>query len=271
MDSEQPASERSLYYLKLGGSLITDKQRPTTARPDVIARLAREIATALAARPALQLILGHGSGSFGHSAGSRHGTRQGVRSPEEWRGFAEVWYQANLLDRLVVDALVKEGLPAVALSPCAMVTSQEGRVLRWDIAPLQAALEAGLLPVIQGDVVFDVAIGGTILSTEDLFAHLAGVLPPQRILLAGIEPGVWADYPACTVIQDEITDRNGWQVVLQGSAAPDVTGGMAAKVKQSLEIAFADPAIEIFIFSGEESGALERALNGEKIGTWLHA
>ncbi len=271
MENGQPVSNQSVYYLKLGGSLITDKQRPETPRLDVISRLAHEIASALSACPNLQLVLGHGSGSFGHSAGSRHGTRQGVRTAEDWRGFAEVWYAANRLNRLVVDALVEEGLPVVALSPCAMVTSKARRVLRWDTAPIQAALAAGLLPLIQGDVVFDTAIGGTILSTEDLFAHLAGGLPPQRILLAGIEAGVWADYPACTRLQDEITNREGWQGGLHGSAAPDVTGGMAAKVRQSLEMIAAQPHIQIFIFSGEAPGAVESALLGEKMGTWLHA
>jgi isopentenyl phosphate kinase len=38
-------------------------------------------------------------------------------------------------------------------------------------------------------------LGGTILSTEDLFTYLAGLLHPEQILLAGNEPGVWADFP----------------------------------------------------------------------------
>ncbi len=43
---------------------------------------------------------------------------------------------------------------------------------------------------------FDRAKGGTILSTEELFEYLARELRPQRILLAGLEEGVWADFPA---------------------------------------------------------------------------
>ena len=57
-----------LIFLKLGGSLLTDKTRPQALRPDVLGRLAGEIAAALAARPALWLLIGHGSGSFGHVA-----------------------------------------------------------------------------------------------------------------------------------------------------------------------------------------------------------
>ena len=37
----------NLVYVKLGGSVITDKQRPATARPEVIRRLAREMRDAV--------------------------------------------------------------------------------------------------------------------------------------------------------------------------------------------------------------------------------
>ena len=55
-----------LTFLKLGGSLITDKDSPHTARPEILRRLAEEIAAARQHNPAMQLIIGHGSGSFGH-------------------------------------------------------------------------------------------------------------------------------------------------------------------------------------------------------------
>ena len=63
-------------FLKLGGSLITDKRQPETPRMDVIERLAQEIAAARAANPSLQLVLGHGSGSFGHIYARQYGTRR---------------------------------------------------------------------------------------------------------------------------------------------------------------------------------------------------
>ena len=73
-----------LIYLKLGGSLITQKDKPETARLDVLERLTLEIARARKTRPELQLVLGHGSGSFGHVSAQRHGTRGGVNSEAGW-------------------------------------------------------------------------------------------------------------------------------------------------------------------------------------------
>ena len=80
----------NLIFLKLGGSLITDKSNAHTARPDVLRRLAAEILTALDAQPDLRLVIGHGSGSFGHIPAHRYHTRVGVRTASEWAGFIEV-------------------------------------------------------------------------------------------------------------------------------------------------------------------------------------
>ena len=72
-----------LIFLKLGGSLLTDKTSEETLRPDVLDRLASEICQALALDRCIPLLLGHGSGSFGHVAAAKHGTRKGVSSAAE--------------------------------------------------------------------------------------------------------------------------------------------------------------------------------------------
>ena len=267
------AVPQDLQFLKLGGSLITEKTRPHTPRLEVLRRLAGEIAAALGRNPGLRLVLGHGSGSFGHVPARAYGTRLGVHTPEEWGGFVEVWREAAALNHLVVEALGEAGLKAIAFPPSACVTALDGKVAGWDLTPLRAALEAGLLPVVYGDVVFDALRGGTILSTEDLFQHLALYLLPKRWLLAGLEPGVWTDYPQCTQLAGEITPESLESAApsLAGSIATDVTGGMRSKVKQSLSMVEQIPGLEICIFSGEIPGAVERVLAGETVGTRIHS
>lgn len=268
---DSAGQHQSLTFLKLGGSLITDKQRPRSPRPDVLEQICGEIARALQQHPEIRLVLGNGAGSFGHVTAKKYGTRQGVHTPQEWRGFAEIWREAAALNTMVTDALHTAGLPAIALHPSAAVIAQDGKVLSWDLAPLRAALQAGLLPVIHGDVIFDTRRGGTILSTEDLFDHLAIELRPERILLAGLEQGVWADFPSCTTLVSSITpdDIHTHLPALGGSNATDVTGGMASKVLQSLELVRSIPGLKILIFSGETPGAIERAMLGASIGTCI--
>lgn len=260
-----------LYFLKLGGSLITDKQRHRTVLPGVLGRLAREIATALRENPRLSLILGHGSGSFGHVPAKKHGTRLGVWTPEQWLGFVEVWREAAALNHLVMDAMHESGLPVVAFPPSASLVGEDGKLASWDLSPLKAALKAGLVPVVYGDVVFDTIRGGTIFSTEDLFNHLGRQLKPSRLLLAGIEAGVWADYPKCTRLIERITPQNLEEVLpaLRGSAATDVTGGMYSKVIEMLGLVQAVPGLEAFIFSGSWDGNVQKALMGERVGTHI--
>jgi isopentenyl phosphate kinase len=262
----------TLIFLKLGGSLITDKTRPYTPRPDKLDALAVELASALAQNPDLQIVLGHGSGSFGHAAASRYHTHIGVSGSEAWRGFAEVWYQASALNRLVVDALHRAGLPAVNFSPVSCVTAHDGKVFIWDHYPIQIALKNNLLPVVHGDVAFDEMRGGTILSTENLFAHLAHDLHPQRILLAGKEAGVWADFPSCKILLEEITPKTqaDQSASLGHAAGADVTGGMLTKVTDMLALVEELPDLEVLIFSGERPGNLRAALSGKNPGTHLH-
>ena len=266
-------TNKKLLFLKLGGSLITDKHTPSTARPDVIRRACEEIAQAISANPRMRLIVGHGSGSFGHMAAKQYHTRQGVHTPAEWRGFANVWKEARALNQIVVEALHAAGLPAMSFPASSGAAVCEGQVEHWDLSPLHKALEANLLPVVYGDVVFDNEWGGTILSTEDIFRHLAHQLAPSRILLAGIEQGVWADYPANTMLAGSITPANINRVLpaLQGSAAADVTGGMRSKVEEMLALASQAPGLEVYVFSGVEAGAISNALCGEVEGTQITA
>ena len=262
----------NLLFLKLGGSLITDKSHPHTVHFQVLARLANEIHTAMKHNPDLHLVLGHGSGSFGHVPAKKFGTRQGVRTETGWQGFVEVWREAADLNHHVTRALSESGLLAISMPPSGSVTACDGEISSWDLSPLTSALEVGLLPVIYGDVVFDKIRGGTILSTEDLFTYMANKLTPSRILLAGREPGVWSDYPESKILLSDISAHNVAQIspFLEGSSNTDVTGGMASKVQQSLELVKKTPALEISIFSGETPGAVQRALLGAHEGTTIH-
>jgi isopentenyl phosphate kinase len=260
-----------LAFLKLGGSVITDKTRPFTARYDKLDSLANAIASIMKELPDIHLVLGHGSGSYGHSVADRYNTLNGVSGSLAWRGFTEVWYQASSLNRLVMEALHRSGLPAVTFSPVASVMAHDGEISIWNTHPIHIALANGLLPVIHGDVAFDEIRGGTILSTEDLFVHLARELHPKRILLAGLEPGVWADFPDRKHLLKEFTTKHLSQQFEGIGAAEgmDVTGGMFSKVTKMLALVEEIPSLEIIIFSGENPANIRRVLLGENPGTRL--
>lgn len=262
-------SER--VFLKLGGSLITDKSRPYTPRPEVIRRLAEEVREALDARPDLELVIGHGSGSFGHAAAAPYGTRQGVHTPREWRGFAEVAAAAARLNRIVTDLFLEAGVPVLSLPPSASARCRDGELVHLETAPIRTALARELVPLIYGDVALDDVRGGTIVSTEDLFVYLAPLLSPQRILLATRVAGV-LDADGRVIPALSPADLPALRPSLRGARGTDVTGGMASKVERMAALVERCPGLVVQIFSGETPGILSSVLlnAGVTTGTRIH-
>jgi isopentenyl phosphate kinase len=269
-----------LVLLKLGGSVITDKSRPFTAREDVIRRLGREIKQAQTLCPGLQVIVGHGSGSFGHMVAHQYCTHEGLRDDAEryaetaravatdslrWRGYAETARAAARLNRLVTDWLCEEGLPVISFQPSATAWCRGRRLVRLDLKPLRTVLHAGLLPVIYGDVAIDEVQGFTIISTEQIFGYLARQLRPIQIVLASIVDGVYDADPLANpdaVPFRTITPAN-WQQVrsaLGGSYATDVTGGMLSKVQAMVELVASQPELQVHVVSGAIPGRVADAL-----------
>lgn len=248
-----------LVFLKLGGSLLTDKTAVEALRADVLARLAQEIAAARAVNPELQLVLGHGSGSFGHVAGAKYGTRLGVAGAAQWLGFAEVSDAAARLDRHVIAALLERDIPAIGLPPSASAIVTDGVITSLSVTPIIAALEAGLVPVVFGDVAFDTVRGGTIVSTEEVMDYLTVELGPRNLLLAGETPGV-LDLQGNVIPHLNRTNLPEYLPALGGSRGTDVTGGMAAKVLAMIELAESLPGLSIRVFSGLEPGLLSHLL-----------
>jgi isopentenyl phosphate kinase len=259
-----------LVFIKLGGSLITDKRVENSFREAVVIRLAEEIRTALSVKPELKILVGHGSGSFGHFAASRFKTVEGVHSQEEWRAFAHVATVAAELNARVARVFDEAGLSVWRIQPSASALSRDSEILQLSALPIRAALEKNLIPLVYGDVALDEVRGGTIISTEKIFFYLAHHLPVSRILLLGEVEGV---YDTEGKIVSEITPANysHIQSALGGSAGTDVTGGMETKVSDMLKLVHSKSDLSIRIFDGTKSDLLKQTLLDESApGTLIH-
>lgn len=263
MAGASPLSE--WVFCKLGGSVITDKRRPSTPRQDVIARLAAEVASARAQRPALQLLLGHGSGSYGHVVARRHHVQEGIAPDGDWWGYAETGAAAARLNRLVNDAFMGAGVPVVSMQPSASARCWAGRLTWMAVYPIRQALERGLVPLIFGDVAFDEQQGCTIISTEAEFAYLAARLRPARIILVGEVDGVYDADPlvepdAAHIARITPATYPEVEAKLSGSHGVDVTGGMLSKVHDMVQLVERGHVGRVHLISGSRSGALTKVL-----------
>ena len=263
-----------MIFLKLGGSAITDKTRQATAQQDVIRGIAVQVKQAREIQPALGILLGHGSGSFGHFAAKKFGYGQ----PDNWNAYAETGAAAARLNRIVNDAFLAEHVPVVTMQPSASAYCRDGKLIELAIEPIRAALDHELVPLVYGDVAFDEVRGRAIISTETQFAYLAPILKPQKIILAGMVDGVFTGDPLRDTFAElihEITPRNFSEIEsqLSGSHGYDVTGGMIAKVKSMVALVQREPSIRIHIISALREGMIERVLTQEDFseGTIIHA
>lgn len=258
-----------LIMIKLGGSLITEKDNPLTPRLDVIQSLAGQLKEIRSREPNLKIILGHGSGSFGHSIAAKYQTRSGVKTDQDWYGFAQVWYAARDLNIFISQALRDQDISFITIPPSAFIYSIDGKGADHFKYPLKSLLSTQIMPVVHGDVIFDKHLGGTILSTEDIFLYLAKFYQPKKILLAGIEEAIWADFPTRHKPIKSITPKNFNKVKQEigGSKSVDVTGGMIEKVRLMVELVAKYPSIKVNIFSGLKPYSLIEEIFGDSAGT----
>lgn len=258
---------RELTLVKLGGSLITDKTRSQVVRPDRLRALARELARAREGG-AGPVLIGHGSGSFGHVEARRHGLDRPLADAGQWMGVARTQDRAAVLHRLVIEALLREEIPTFSWAPASALVAADGRPESGEVTPLGRALDAGLVPVVFGDVILDRIRGASICSTEEVFRFLATALPAtdwtvRRILWMGETAGVW-DADGATLTRLDAVSAAELAASVGGSRGIDVTGGMTHRLETAL--ALADRGVESWILDGRERDRLYRALLGRPFG-----
>ncbi|MFB6119673.1 MAG: isopentenyl phosphate kinase [Halobacteriaceae archaeon] len=234
--------------LKLGGSVVTEKDTPET----VDERALERAADALAGRE--DVVVVHGGGSFGHPAASEHGVSStaGTANPAAVR---DVHDAMGRLNAAVLDALQGAGVPALPVRPLSVAHRDGEGDLTLPTAAVEGMLDEGFVPVLHGDVVAHAGAGATVLSGDELVVALARRLDADRVGVCSTVPGVLDD-------GDVVSEIRAWEDVadvLGESEATDVTGGMAAKVRALLDL---DAAASVFGLDD-----LDAFLDGAAVGT----
>jgi isopentenyl phosphate kinase len=256
-----------ITLLKLGGSVITDKSKPYTARSDEIDRLSKEIRSAMQQDSHMRLVIGNGGGSFPHQPAEKGGLKNGIRDAWQLEHLVETHRAAAHLNHILVSQLVRDSVPAITIKPSSAAYSDNREVVDFNTLLFEELLKLGAVPVIHGDVLVDLKQGCSIASTERLFQYLAKVLNVKRIIIGTNVDGVLDDKGE---VISEITPENFKRIKkhLKGASSVDVTGGMLHKVESMLELV--KSGREISIINATVSGNVEKVLLGKKIGTTIH-
>lgn len=257
----------NLILVKLGGSVITDKSKPFTAKISVIKRLAKEIKEAKSKVKNTDFIIGHGGGSFPHVPAAKYQTQKGLINKNSLKGFVLTSDAAIDIDRIVMKQFISVGLNIVPFSPMSFTYAN-----KVSLGPIAKCLELGLTPLVYGDVIFDQSQGFTIYSAEKILGILARELKDiykiEKIVECGDTDGVY-DAKGKTI--PIINSRNFREVKkwITGSKVTDVTGGMIHKVEESLKLA-KETKIPTVLINGNKRGNLLKAINNQShSGSWI--
>ena len=233
--------------LKLGGSLITDKERAETLDGAALGAAADAIATA-----ADDLALVHGAGSFGHHYAEKHGVSVTAGTADAGAAF-EIHGSMTTLNRFVLSRLHDRDVPALPVHPLSAGARDTNGALDMPIPAVERLLGEGFVPVSHGDVIAHEAHGTTIISGDEVVVRFAEGLDADRVGLCSTVDGV---YDADGAVIDRIDDFDSVADALGGSDATDVTGGMAGKVRTLLDLdapahVFGAADLDAFLAGGE--------------------
>ncbi len=231
--------------VKLGGSVITVKDKPETVNPEAISYTSRTLADHYGTGG--ELIIVHGGGSFGHYA---------VKKIIQEKGRLDVsdapLIQASML-RLagkLLGSLLEEGIPAT-LHPAHTLCGDS-----CSLEPLVRDLGAGLAPVTYGDAVVT-SRGVYILSGDDLAADVSIAVGADCLIYATNVPGVLkAGGEVVRILYSDAIH------IANGVSGVDVTGGMARKVKAAIRVSDVIGNVRIIHYRD-----LPQALAGLDVGT----
>ncbi|PSQ28935.1 acetylglutamate kinase [Halobacteriales archaeon QS_9_68_17] len=241
-----------MIVLKLGGSVVTEKDRPETLDGRALDRAADAVADAND-----DLVVVHGGGSFGHHHAEERGvsTTDGTRDADD---VLAVHGAMTTLNRFVVDRLRERDVPALPVHPLSVASRDDAARLTLPTDQVATMVGEGFVPVLHGDGIAHAGEGVTVLSGDEVVTRVASSLDADRVGVCSTVPGVLdADGDVIPRIDsfDEVADALG------GSAATDVSGGMAGKVRELLAL---DRPASVFDLDG-----LPGFLSGERPGTTI--
>jgi len=252
-------SNKKRVFIKLGGSLISDKKKTDQAFHDVIDKLSFEIANVFL-QGKKTLLISTGAGGFAHPIASRY--RNNLDE-----GKSAIRQKAMELNALVVKSLVKHGVNAQTVTPSDISVYKNMELKKINLKKISDLTDKNTAPVFHADLVTDRTKGTMILSMDKFLVDAAIFMKNkglgiERLVFAGSTFGV-CDNTGKTIAK--ITNRNMDLLdnVFYKGKGIDVTGGMRQKVRECLRLVEYD--LEAIIINGNEKGALKNAILGSDV------
>jgi isopentenyl phosphate kinase len=239
-----------ISLVKIGGSVLTDKQRPLHFQRAAAHTVAADIRLSRTVP-----VIVHGTGSWAKGIG-RHYYGDGGWFRDA-TGFQMTCWRIRRLQEELAAVLRDEGVVCCPLQANALFHRADGILDLYDAGPVSRLVDAGVSPLLCGDLLVDGPGRFRVVSSDAIAVAIARRLRVSDCVFATDVDGVW---DSAGQVMPRVTEP---ALAASASDRRDVTGGMSAKIVAALDIAAT--GARTTIVNGRIRGRVRGALAGRAV------
>jgi isopentenyl phosphate kinase len=236
-----------LVLIKLGGSVITNKDKPLSPNLRNIRNISRQLARALDEDKTLRLVLIHGGGSFGHYYARKFGLGTRITVSASPEGLAYTSMAMIELHSILLKVLSNAGVYCGTILPIELFSMVDNPILITESGRrrVDSILENGLVPITFGYVNLE-GKNSYIISGDTISLALVSAFSITKTIFVMDVDGV---FPSPKLKGPIVKDLARENFSVKGSVQKfDVTGGIKSKISTGLEIA--DRGSDVYFVNG---------------------
>ena len=238
-----------MILIKLGGSIITNKEKPLSARRKTIENLARSLK-----KIDEPIVIVHGGGSYGHYWSVKYDMHTKEKK-YDLRGVAIIKNSMIELNKIILDLMLKNKLNPYCLPPTDFMSGNKPIIKK--VKEIEKIAKSGLIPVTYGDALWYGHKKTYILSGDKIMTHIAKILKPKLCIFALNEDGLYSDLNSKKLIYE----LKGEHPLISENKM-DVTGGMTRKVEEATKIS--KIGVNVFFVNGNKPERIVKAIKNRK-------
>ncbi|MHA1931725.1 MAG: isopentenyl phosphate kinase [Promethearchaeota archaeon] len=260
-------NKNEIILLKLGGSLLTDKNKPFSLREDVIKNSIKQLISAKE-----RVILIHGGGSFGHPLAKKYSILNGLDPSVQNQilGLTKTHQAMIKLNSYLVKLFLEQNYPTLSIQPSSIFMKDSEKIITTSIDIIETTLDLNIMPILYGDIILDKQGSFSILSGDQIILELCKYFERYHILkvIFTMETdGIYVNDDQSNenyILATECYSNDLERLKLANLGQKiDVTGGIQGKLNVIKQIC--DYNIPVQLINGLKENYIYKSLKNEKL------
>ncbi|MFW9821752.1 MAG: isopentenyl phosphate kinase [Candidatus Thorarchaeota archaeon] len=256
-----------IILLKLGGSLLTDKDKPKSIRKNIVESAVQQIIDANK-----KIVLIHGGGSFGHPLAKEFSISTGINLniPKQILGLTKTHQSMNSFNSYLIDKFLEYEFPVLSIQASSIFIKDTQGISMSSIDIIETSLDLNIMPILYGDIILDKSGSFSIISGDQIILELCRNL--RRYCISKVIFTMEADGIYITDFQNSqnyallpecyADDLDNLNLADLGQKI-DVTGGIKGKLDFIKKICHQN--IPVQIINGLKEGYIYKSLKNQKL------